>query len=342
MGDEVRVKGFLRDVVVKEPVRVLAAGWGFLVVETLANQIKILGKCLYYTGLREILRMDDVSIEASSASWLHVCLVNKDGYAIGWGLNNKGQVLGESEAVSIQNPVRIQLPNARKIVKISAGEEHTLALQEDGALWSWGSNDMGQLGIDDSSIHLSRKPLRVLNDVKGVACGAKHSAAILRDQLFCWGWGIHGQCGQHVTDKVLKPEEVKNLSGMQLIDVCAGVGHTVCLSKLGVYTFGMNYSGQLGQGTHESSSTPVLVDLADPYEDRNSPLAIQCGAYHTIVTAGNTVYGFGSNKHGELIDTEESPECILSPTVISDGDECKLRQAMCGWWSTILVLERET
>ncbi|MEI6452458.1 MAG: RCC1 domain-containing protein, partial [Actinomycetes bacterium] len=35
-------------------------------------------------------------------------------------------------------------------VSVATGSHHTLALQRDGSLWAWGSNDCGQLGLGDT------------------------------------------------------------------------------------------------------------------------------------------------------------------------------------------------
>ena len=54
-----------------------------------------------------------------------------------------------------------------------------------------------------------------------VACGARHSAAISSDgRVFCWGWDLHGQCGQGtVADNVPAPTLVTALAGLKAVQV---------------------------------------------------------------------------------------------------------------------------
>ncbi len=68
----------------------------------------------------------------------------EDGTLWSWGLNTSGQ-LGDGTTTNRNTPVRVQKAGITWKA-VSAGYYHTVGLAEDGSLWSWGVNDVGQLG----------------------------------------------------------------------------------------------------------------------------------------------------------------------------------------------------
>ena len=87
-------------------------------------------------------------------------------------------------------------------VQASAGEHHSVALSQDGQLYSWGEAKHGKLGsgveaVDDPT---PRKILSTRDTAfAGVSCGRYHSAAVSRDgQVYTWGKASAGQLGHEV------------------------------------------------------------------------------------------------------------------------------------------------
>ena len=68
---------------------------------------------------------------------------------------------------------------------------------------------------------------------RAIACGARHSCAIsARNELFCWGWSLHGQCAADM--QILdKPSLVGPLVGLRVTGVAAGMAHTLALTDTG-------------------------------------------------------------------------------------------------------------
>ena len=74
-------------------------------------------------------------------------------------------------------------------LKVSAGLNHTLALKNSGALWSFGLNAMGQLGngTTSSTTSLSQEFTK-MTDWKEIGAGVGTSFAIKTDgTLYSWG-----------------------------------------------------------------------------------------------------------------------------------------------------------
>jgi alpha-tubulin suppressor-like RCC1 family protein len=87
-----------------------------------------------------------------------------DGSLWAWGLNGSGQLgLGDT---SFNPTAPTRVGTAADWTAVACGAAHTAALQGDGSLWAWGSNERGQLGLGlaDGSAHPA--PTRVLTTAR--------------------------------------------------------------------------------------------------------------------------------------------------------------------------------
>jgi alpha-tubulin suppressor-like RCC1 family protein len=114
-----------------------------------------------------------------------------DGTVRAWGANHQGQ-LGDGTNTGSTVPVQVIDPTDPSgfltgVTAVAAGDEHSLALMDDGTLRAWGANDHGQLG--DGSHLKSNLPLQVedptdpsgfLTGVRSVVGGSEHTAVIVR------------------------------------------------------------------------------------------------------------------------------------------------------------------
>ena len=99
------------------------------------------------------------------------------------------------------------------VVAVSAGGDHSLALAADGAVWSWGWGDFGNLGHGDEQDQLLPKKLEALASrrVVAVSAAAVHSLALTADgAVFAWGKGDSGCLGhgEDVSNQLL-PKKVE-------------------------------------------------------------------------------------------------------------------------------------
>ena len=68
-----------------------------------------------------------------------------------WGRNNYGQLSLNDVAINRSSPV--QVGTGTTWLSIGTGYHHVAAIKTDGTLWSWGSNDSGQLGQNDVAVY---------------------------------------------------------------------------------------------------------------------------------------------------------------------------------------------
>jgi alpha-tubulin suppressor-like RCC1 family protein len=94
---------------------------------------------------------------------------------------------------------------------IGAGNNHTCARTESGAVKCWGYNYYGQLG--DATTTNRSTPVSVVGlpgPVELLAVGYQHTCALTETHdLYCWGSGAYGQLGDGTTVASVKPSKVR-------------------------------------------------------------------------------------------------------------------------------------
>jgi len=157
------------------------------------------------------------------------------------------------------------------VTAIAAGVdgETSLALLSNGTVMAWGANEVGELG--DGTLVGSNVPVAVsgLSEIRAIAIGDEAGLALRDDgTVMSWGSNISGQLG---IGTFTGPTECflynfcsttpVQVSGLEHVTAIAGGGGQ-SLALLGdgtVMAWGLNWDGQLGIGTRESSDAPVAV-----------------------------------------------------------------------------------
>eukprot|EP00599_Poterioochromonas_sp_BG-1_P006764 CAMPEP_0173134324 /NCGR_PEP_ID=MMETSP1105-20130129/1224_1 /TAXON_ID=2985 /ORGANISM="Ochromonas sp., Strain BG-1" /LENGTH=1098 /DNA_ID=CAMNT_0014046101 /DNA_START=281 /DNA_END=3577 /DNA_ORIENTATION=+ len=138
-----------------------------------------------------------------SAAKFHAIAVTKEGEVYSWG-NGKSGKLGQGNEISQPEPALITSLSLGKIRvrKVCAAESHSLALTDQGSVYSWGSDRFGQLGHggqQDSNRWIAvPKRIEILRkeNVIGIAAGDQHSLCYTSDsKVFAWGSNKAGQLG---------------------------------------------------------------------------------------------------------------------------------------------------
>ncbi|KGM00147.1 E3 ISG15--protein ligase HERC5, partial [Charadrius vociferus] len=187
--------------------------------------------------------------------------VREGGELFTWGKNTHGQLGVGSEATLMPQPQLVERLKGISLAQIAAGGAHSAVVSLSGAVYSWGKNDFGQLGLGDTEDRDRPSYIRALEHWKTVfiSCGADHTAVLSKEGLVCtFGAGGAGQLGHNSTQNELTPRVVAELWGARVSQVACGRQHTLVyvpsLDK--VYSFGSG-EGQLGDQPNQLIPLPI-------------------------------------------------------------------------------------
>ncbi|WP_060905435.1 RCC1 domain-containing protein [Streptomyces scabiei] len=232
-------------------------------------------------------------------------LALKNGRVWAWGRNDSGQ-LGDgttsAKDTGYGKPVAVQGPD--KVKAIAAGCNFSMALTQDGTVWTWGADAGGQLGIGGTpggtpTVPAHRNtPQQVsgLREVTALAPGLTHAAVLTAGgTVKAWGTNASG-LGNDSTAVSSTPVDVKHLEGVEKL-ISGGNSSFAILSDGSVKGWGRNTEAQLGDGTQVNRTAPVLVDGLTNVRD------IAAGQYHTVaLREDQSVIAWGNNFAGQLGD----------------------------------------
>lgn len=258
----------------------------------------------------------------------HIVVLEESGNIVCVGENGVGQ-LGTRDVWTRMDFIVVPVPT--KFVSIAAGHEnHTVAVAEDGSLWGWGLNEVGQIGLGPN-IANTNIPTKIPDTFgfKFVCAGDRFSVGL--DQygsLWSFGSNFFGQLGLGDYKDRYVPSQILSLPPVQ--QVACGKSHIVALDFDGhVWSIGLNNCGQLGLG-------PVLESVC-PSQVENIPLAraVACGEAHSLVVdVMGHVWGFGSNSVGQVATDHKTN----FPVKISDLDHAV--RVWCGGETSFVQTEQ--
>jgi alpha-tubulin suppressor-like RCC1 family protein len=234
-------------------------------------------------------------------------------------------------------------------VAVAAGRTHSVAVKNDGTVWAWGQNELGQLG--DGTTISRALPVQVqdIDGVTAIAAHDKHTLALCEDGTV-WAWGDNGRGqlgnGTWVSHSAV-PVQAQGLANITAI--AAGWGHSLALRNDGlVFAWGCLRHGSSPTAQHtQSCAVPQKVDIsnvtaiaaggttgaalcadgtvwtwqaADPapvqVPELSGVKAIAVGVNHVLALKNDgTLWAWGDNKFGQLGDgtTEDSDVPVQLP-----------------------------
>ena len=260
------------------------------------------------------LVLNETIVDVSSGTD-HVVATTSNNRIFCWGRNDQGQ-LGDNSIVDKYLPTDIShlfnIDTTDAIAQIESASSHTILRTESGLVYSWGLNNVGQLGNGNTTSQLI--PTNITQNFS-LTSGEKiiyldtsstHTLAISNQQnIYSWGNNQNGQLGYE--QAYLYPYKITQRFPLNLgefiIQVAAGRLFSLFLTSSGrLFTCGNNASGQLGANS-VYGAIRELTDVTHQFNLKGNEQIINVFAgqsYSMAITSGGSIFGWGYNYNGQI------------------------------------------
>ena len=188
----------------------------------------------------------------------------------------------------------------KKVKHVSCGFQHTVAVTEEGEVYTWGYGRNGALGHGNYELVMLPKKVEGLQDIVKVDCGIDYTMCMDKTgRLYSWGANRYGQLGVTGTNtyKQSSPVALHLPHGItSVVDFSCGEEHSALLTDKGeVYTWGYGNDGQLGHKDKQNLTQPCKLKF------EHKICKVVCGGGHTgVLTQEGLLYLFGRGRDGQL------------------------------------------
>jgi regulator of chromosome condensation len=225
----------------------------------------------------------------------HALALTREGDVYAWG-SNEANRLGKriSERRSLESLVPFNL-GLKHIIRLCAGSYHNFAIDNDGKVWVFGFNNMGQCGIPTikRAVFPPEKHSffnKIEQRVAEFAAGEHHTLVRMRDGLvYSFGRSDYGQLGLgesvlpgtiECKARVSTPTAIPSLSSIKLIGAGDHFSMSVDMSNK-VYAWGFGDYFVLGNNKEEEVNSPFQMPDIKELEGKYI-VRISCGSAHAL------------------------------------------------------------
>ncbi|OQR95198.1 hypothetical protein THRCLA_07992, partial [Thraustotheca clavata] len=301
----------------------------------------------YVEAFRDKPRVKDVACGLG-----HTIVLVQSGEVYSWGNGGNGR-LGLGDTSDQIAPSKVKFPDELDkrnepfiITTVYCGASHSLAITQQGHLYSWGKNNQGQTGHGHTNDQLRPYPVSYFDDadqtVLTVAGGWEHTLiCTTQGHVYACGCGYKDSrraglppvlgLGVNDTDRRTTPTIIPGLENCTV--VACGWDHSLAITRDGdVYSWGSGSNGKLGHGDEENRGIPTKIMALQGKGVRN----VRAGCEHTTaITNSGDMYTWGHSDsgrlgHGDNI-TRKTPCYVESfawqgvrPVAIAVGDKYNL------------------
>jgi alpha-tubulin suppressor-like RCC1 family protein len=203
--------------------------------------------------------------------------VGEEGQLFSWGDGRFGN-LGHGDNYNQPSPKRVEALRTVRVIDVSVGDCHALALAEDGLVYAWGFNMAGVLGNPNVVKEPLPKPIEALRGVcvGSVAIAQLRSYAVAdTGELWAWG-GSRCPLGHGEQADCLVPKPIESSRGVKVDAVTGGYSLTLALADNGsVYAWGQGDAAQFGALGLGPAVTDARRDVPKP--QRIPAVRVACG-----------------------------------------------------------------
>jgi len=284
------------------------------------------GNKIQYTRYPKIIdKLQHLNVQKLVCGQYHSFALTLDGSLLSWGWGIHGQ-LGHDDTEIVYEPKLIKYFKKRKVVDVSAGYCHSIVLDSDGLVYSFGSNVYGQLGCGAEAKVKKRnlpEPIYLIDDrIDLISSRYFQTLAYSKKNRTIYYFGTSPQYIKLMAKQLkkmrnnseqnsqqnanqakfnntehYKPRKLK-LDEFEIKKLETGSLHFLLLTTDGrVFSWGHGPDGQIGHGCENSIVLPTQInDLGS-----NPIVDIACGYdFSLCVDIFGELFGFGQNEHHQL------------------------------------------
>ena len=259
---------------------------------------------------------------AGAPSAANTLAIRSDGLLFAWGDNGNGN-FGDGTITNKSSPILIGTSSWTFVTASNNYYDNsTFGITSTGALFGWGNSDYSRLGngvpivtasanfsfATKLSTFLTRvSPIQVgTSSWTQISAGQGYSMAIRSDGLlFAWGTNTSGRLGDGTTITRVSPIQIGTSSWTQI-----SVGKTsnsLAMISLAIrsdgalFAWGNNGSGQLGDGTIITRSSPVQIGSSS-WTQISAGTTSTGSPYSMAIRSDGLLFAWGFNANGKLGD----------------------------------------
>uniref|UniRef100_A0A8D9ALL9 Probable E3 ubiquitin-protein ligase HERC4 n=2 Tax=Cacopsylla melanoneura TaxID=428564 RepID=A0A8D9ALL9_9HEMI len=266
---------------------------------------------------RRVKGLASITVVQACAGYSHCLVLTNTGELYSWGNNEYGQIGTNSSSPAVTKPTRVESLVSLPIASIFCGANHSFVLSKSGAVYGWGKNTCGQLGLNDEQNKFVPNHLKSLRSikVKYISCGEEYSVFLTQEGgVFTCGDGSFGQLGHGTLTNELLPRKVLELMGSTVTQIACGRRHTLTfIPSVGrLYAFGIGSAVQL-ESPKSLHKTPTLIAgpwIASPVQ--STAAKTENGTEVTQSKPGLVVKKIFSGGDHSIVTVTKSTDAIMS------------------------------
>lgn len=274
------------------------------------------------------------AVVSIATAWRHACAAYGDGEVACWGNSDFGQLgYGNYDGIGDSEPVGtagfVDVPG--DVVQLAAGERHTCARLDTGAVRCWGYGGDGALGygnanwIGDNELPSSVGEVDV-PATDSIVAGGNHTCALTSTgRVWCWG-RVNGGLGYANNEWIGNDETpvgavmvAEDMLGESVTQIVAGYDHTCALISGGtVRCWGTGADGRLGYGNTDDIGDDETPYSAGDVDVGGTVVQLAAGSAHTcaLMSSGGVrcwgrgidgALGYGVNT---AVGDDEAPSSV--------------------------------
>jgi alpha-tubulin suppressor-like RCC1 family protein len=259
----------------------------------------------------------DIPVKQAAGGENHTLILTETGDVFAFGSAECGKLgLGPVKPKTLYHSA-IQIPNFRNIQLIACGDNHSLAISNEGILYTWGDGWKGQLGKGNTDNLYEPTPISASENFKFADCGAIHTVAIDRDDKV-WHWGDAESVASDIP--ILTPTRIASIENMSFIQVACGEKYTLAITiNKKIYGWGKPRKYRLAELEDREEENAYISPTMIFIDDITKITQISAGRIHcAAIGSKGEVYTWGFAGNGRLgdPDTQLQHMCKVNPGVV--------------------------